>query len=114
MEFWSAPGGLSLVSKLWPGEGYEGSGHRSWPVSCPQQENDAKRSRALRKAHEEQKLVVQRGAEVDQIQQEIAQLRVVKEKLQQRLAAHKAFPEYLQKVLEKAEQVREQTAVFET
>ncbi|XP_054852837.1 cilia- and flagella-associated protein 73 isoform X2 [Eublepharis macularius] len=78
-------------------------------------ENDAKRSRALRKAGEEQQQAVQRTAEVEHLRQEIAHLLSVKKKLQQRLEVHKAFPEYLQKVLEKAEQeISELISRFQT
>ncbi|XP_042297446.1 cilia- and flagella-associated protein 73 isoform X2 [Sceloporus undulatus] len=67
-------------------------------------ESDAKRSRALRKASQEQLQAAQRGAEAERLQAEIARLVTAREKLQHRLAAHKAFPEYLQKVLEKTGQ----------
>ncbi|XP_020662750.3 cilia- and flagella-associated protein 73 isoform X1 [Pogona vitticeps] len=69
-------------------------------------ENDAKQKRALRKATEEQQQASQRGAEAERLRPEIARLQREKEKLQRRLAAHKAFPEYLQKVLEKSEQAQ--------
>ncbi|XP_048370293.1 cilia- and flagella-associated protein 73 isoform X2 [Sphaerodactylus townsendi] len=67
-------------------------------------DNDAKRSRALRKAQEEQQQATQRGREAEHLRQEITRLLSAKEKLQQRLKAHKAFPEFLQKVVAKAEQ----------
>nr|XP_056715657.1 cilia- and flagella-associated protein 73 isoform X2 [Euleptes europaea] len=67
-------------------------------------DNDAKRSRALWKAEEEQRQAAQRGAEAEHLQREITRLLSVKEKLQRRLEAHNAFPEYLQKVVAKAEQ----------
>lgn len=70
------------------------------------QDSDAKRNRALRKAKEEQQQAAQRKVEVEHLRQEITRLLALKEKLQKRLEAHKAFPEYLQKVVEKAEQVR--------
>ncbi|XP_015280779.1 PREDICTED: coiled-coil domain-containing protein 42B [Gekko japonicus] len=70
-------------------------------------DSDAKRSRALRKAEEEQQQAAQRGVEVEHLRQETARLLSLKEKLQQRLEAHKAFPEYLQKVVDKAEQFQE-------
>ncbi|XP_060105751.1 cilia- and flagella-associated protein 73 isoform X1 [Heteronotia binoei] len=70
-------------------------------------DSDAKRSRALRKAEVEQQQAAQRGVEAEHLRQEIARLLFLKEKLQQRLEAHKAFPEYLQKVVEKAEQFQE-------
>ncbi|KAL8180464.1 UNVERIFIED_CONTAM: hypothetical protein K2H54_024956, partial [Gekko kuhli] len=70
-------------------------------------DSDAKRSRALRKAEEEQQQAAQRGVEVEHLRQEIARLLSLKEKLRQRLEAHKAFPEYLQKVVDKAEQFQE-------
>ncbi|XP_053225810.1 cilia- and flagella-associated protein 73 isoform X3 [Podarcis raffonei] len=67
-------------------------------------DNDAKRSRALRKAGEEKQQAAQREAEAERLKEEIAHLLSVKEKLQWQLERHKAFPEYLQKVLEKTEQ----------
>ncbi|KAF7238442.1 hypothetical protein EYD10_14849 [Varanus komodoensis] len=70
-------------------------------------ENDAKKSRALHKAGEEQRQAAQRGAEAERLRQEIAQLLEVKEKLQLRLANHKIFPMYLQQVVEKSEQFQE-------
>ncbi|KAJ6659066.1 hypothetical protein lerEdw1_019369 [Lerista edwardsae] len=70
-------------------------------------ENNAKRNRALKKAKEEQQETARRGEEVERLREDVAQLRTVKEKLQQRLEAHKAFPEYLQKILEKTEQFQE-------
>ncbi|XP_008116880.2 cilia- and flagella-associated protein 73 [Anolis carolinensis] len=70
-------------------------------------ENDAKRSRALRKAGQEQRQATQRGAETERLRGEIAQLLTAREKLQKRLAAHKIFPDYLQKVLEKTDQFQD-------
>nr|XP_028566765.1 cilia- and flagella-associated protein 73 isoform X1 [Podarcis muralis] len=67
-------------------------------------DNDAKRSRALRKAGEEKQQAAQRVAEAERLKEEIAHLLAVKDKLQWQLERHKAFPEYLQKVLEKTEQ----------
>ncbi|XP_077164692.1 cilia- and flagella-associated protein 73 isoform X2 [Paroedura picta] len=70
-------------------------------------DSDAKRGRALRKAEEEQQEAAKRGDEAEYLQQEIARLLSLKEKLRQRLEAHKPFPEYLQKVVEKAKQFQE-------
>ncbi|KAJ7309610.1 hypothetical protein JRQ81_007664 [Phrynocephalus forsythii] len=70
-------------------------------------ENDAKQKRALCRATEEQRQASQRGPEAERLRQEITRLQGVKETLQQRLSAHKAFPEYLRKVLETSEQFRE-------
>ncbi|XP_032992019.1 cilia- and flagella-associated protein 73 [Lacerta agilis] len=69
-------------------------------------DNDAKRSRALRKAGEEKQQAAQRVAEAESLKEEIAHLLAVKDKLQWQLERHKVFPEYLQKVLEKTEQAQ--------
>ncbi|XP_061458853.1 cilia- and flagella-associated protein 73 [Rhineura floridana] len=70
-------------------------------------ENDAKRGRALLKASGEKRQAAQRGVEAERLREEIAQLLVAKEKLQGQLQRHKAFPEYLRKVLEKMEQFQD-------
>ncbi|KAM6422789.1 cilia- and flagella-associated protein 73 isoform 1-T1 [Liasis olivaceus] len=70
-------------------------------------ENDAKRGRAMRRANQEKQQMAQKEVEAECLRQEIARLLTVKKKLERRLAAHKPFPEYLQKVLEKVEQFQE-------
>uniref|UniRef100_A0A8C5RNT3 Cilia and flagella associated protein 73 n=1 Tax=Laticauda laticaudata TaxID=8630 RepID=A0A8C5RNT3_LATLA len=70
-------------------------------------ENDAKRSRAMRKAEQEKQQMAYKKVEAEHLQEEIARLMTAKTKLQGCLAAHKPFSEYLQEVLGKTEQFQD-------
>ncbi|XP_026540411.1 cilia- and flagella-associated protein 73 [Notechis scutatus] len=70
-------------------------------------ENDAKRSRAMRKAEQEKQQMAHKKVEAERLQEEIARLTTAKTRLQGRLAAHKPFCEYLQEVLGKTEQFQD-------
>uniref|UniRef100_A0A670ZWA6 DUF4200 domain-containing protein n=1 Tax=Pseudonaja textilis TaxID=8673 RepID=A0A670ZWA6_PSETE len=69
------------------------------------QENDAKRSRAMRKADQEKQQMALKKVEAEHLREEIARLMTVKTRLQGRLAAHKPFCEYLQEFQDISEMI---------
>ena len=70
-------------------------------------ENDSKRARALKKASEERDMKRGKDREINRLQEETGSLSKVRDKMQKRLAKYVGFQQYLDKVLEKAEEFQE-------
>ena len=70
-------------------------------------ENDSKRARALKKASEERDMKRGKDREINRLQEETGSLSKVRDKMQKKLAKYVGFQQYLDKVLEKAEEFQE-------
>ncbi|CAB3976785.1 Hypothetical predicted protein [Paramuricea clavata] len=70
-------------------------------------ENDSKRARALKKASEERDMKRGKDREINRLRDDTGSLAKVRDKMQKKLAKYVAFQQYLDKVLEKAEEFQE-------
>ncbi|XP_041455783.1 coiled-coil domain-containing protein 42 homolog [Lytechinus variegatus] len=80
-------------------------------------ENDSKRGRAVKKAHDERDLKKTKDKEIGRLMEEKGDLQGQKDKLLQRLNKHKLFHRFLERTLESAEEfheIREVIARHET
>lgn len=80
-------------------------------------ENDSKRARAVKKAHDEKDLKRVKDKEIGRLMEEKRELQGVKDKLVGRLNKHKIYHKFLEKTLETADEfqeIREIIARYET
>ncbi|KAJ8042691.1 Coiled-coil domain-containing protein 42-like [Holothuria leucospilota] len=80
-------------------------------------ENDSKRARAVKKAHDETDLRKTKDKEISRLESDIRELETKKSKLMKRLDKHRIYHRYLEKTLEVAEEfqeIREIIARYET
>ena len=70
-------------------------------------ENDAKLSRAVKKAEDERELQKAKQKEIERLQEEIANLLKLKEKLQRKVAKYGTFNKYLEQSVEFADEFQE-------
>ncbi|PIK44422.1 putative coiled-coil domain-containing protein [Apostichopus japonicus] len=80
-------------------------------------ENDSKRARAVKKAHDETDLRKTKEMEISRLDTDIGELESKKKKLMKRLDKHRIYHRYLERTLETAEEfqeIREIIARYET